>query len=160
MRKGIRGKKLSRTTNERKQLFRNLIRDMVKHGFMLTTLAKAKAVQPQLEKMVTTAKSGSLANLRKLIQETGDLETATKLLELGKLFASRPGGYTRIMRMVNRVGDNSHAVRFEWVEKLETVEVIEPEKPTQVKIQPELPKKTKVITKEKSKTKTQTKTKS
>ena len=167
MKKGIRGKKLSRTTNERKQLFRNLIRDTVKHGFITTTLAKAKVVQPQLEKLVTTAKEGTLAHIRRLAAKTGDSETVTKLMEIGKLFAKRPGGYTRIIKMVSRAGDNSTMVRLEWVEKLEKIEVIEPKKPVHVVTKPELlkkalpqrEKKTKAKRIQKEKTKTRAKTK-
>lgn len=161
MKKGIKGKKLSRTTNERKQLFRNLIRSVVKHGFLTTTLAKAKAVQPQAEKLVTTAKAGTLTSMRRLIAATGDVTTAQKFMEMGKLFAKRPGGYTRIIKISNRSGDNSEMVRLEWVEKLESVEIIEPIKPVKTEVQPvksgkTLPQKkrqSKVQTKQTEKTK-------
>lgn len=121
MKKGISGKKLSRTTNERKQLFRNIIREIVDHGFVETTIAKAKAVKPQVEKLVTIAKQKTLASFRRLIAEVVDTDIAKKLEGYGALFEKRPGGYTRIIRVGER-GDGSKMVRLEWVEK-----IIEPE---------------------------------
>lgn len=128
MKKNIAGRKLSRNTNERKQLFRNLIKSLVEHGFIVTTIAKAKAVKPNFEKLVTLAKDGKLANFRRLIKKTGDIETARKILLLGKLFLSRRGGYTRIVKLGNLSGDNSQSVKFELVEKLTQAEVVKPAK--------------------------------
>lgn len=124
MRKRYAGVKLSRTTNERKQLFRNLVVSTVKHGFIVTSQAKAKAIKPKLEHLVTWAKNKSLTSFRKLVAETGDVKTSRALLDLGELFKMRPGGYTRIIKLNHQQGDNSAQVRLEWVEKLIKPEVV------------------------------------
>lgn len=111
-------RKLNRSTDERKRLFRQLIKTMADKGKLVTSLAKAKAVKPQLEKLVTHAKNNSLVNLRRLIAETGDMTTAQNLLKAGEVFKSRPGGYTRIVRLGHQFGDNSEQVRLEWVENV------------------------------------------
>lgn len=118
MKKGVQTRKLSRTTNERKRLFRGLTGSLTQKGFVVTTIAKAKAVKPLVEKLITKAKSDSLATLRMLTAETGDYETARNLMVVGKAFKSRPGGYTRILRLGQRQGDNTQEVRLEWSEKI------------------------------------------
>jgi len=116
MKKRISTRKLNRTTDERKRLFRGLIKDIGARGFVNTSLAKAKTIKPLVEKLVTRAKNNSLNNLRKLIQVTGDVQTAHNLLRAGEVFKNRPGGYTRIIRLGKKVSDNSEKVRLEWVE--------------------------------------------
>ncbi|MBI4058414.1 50S ribosomal protein L17 [Candidatus Gottesmanbacteria bacterium] len=111
-------KKLNRTTDERKRLFRNLIASMAKTGAVVTTKAKAQAVKPLLEKLVTEGKGGTLTHIRRVITGTGDVVTARTLLGYSKLFAKRPGGYTRMIRLPNQAGDNASMVKLEWVEKL------------------------------------------
>ena len=133
MKKKRKLKKLSRTSNQRKQLYRNLIRSLVMNSFLQTTEAKAKAVKPLAEKLVTLAKKGSLSTYRQLAAETGSAETAKGFLELGKLFKNRSGGYLRHLRISEQTGDNSQIIRLEWVEKLVKAEPVpvknEPKKP-------------------------------
>lgn len=119
MKKRIKGKKLGRTTNERKQLFRNLIRGLLQHGFVVTSEAKAKAIQPLVEKLVTASKTNAVASLRRLIQKIGDVASARTLLTVGTQFAKRPGGYTRILKLGTQPGDSTRLVRLEWIEKIE-----------------------------------------
>lgn len=126
MRKGVHTRKLNRTSNERRQLFRNLIREMSQHGYMVTTEARAKAVKPQFEKLITTAKDDSLVSFRKLVAEAGDVRTAKTLQKLGELFAKRAGGYTRLIKLGSQFGNNAKVVRMELVEKLVTAEVVTP----------------------------------
>ncbi|KKP59827.1 MAG: 50S ribosomal protein L17 [Candidatus Gottesmanbacteria bacterium GW2011_GWA1_34_13] len=144
MRKGIAFKKLSRNTNERKQLLRNLIRSMAMRGYMETTRTKAKFLQPNLEKLVTVAKKNSLSSLRQLYKETGNLDVAKMLVEYGKLFSKRNGGYTRILRLGERIGDAAESVKMEWVEKLNIAPIVA--KPKVVKLE----KNTKVVKTEKT----------
>lgn len=118
MKKGIKTRKLNRSTDARKQLFRSLTRELAEHGFVVTTEAKAKAVKPIVEKLVTRAKVESTANLRLLLKDTGNLETTWRLFAAGKTFAKRPGGYTRLIKFAPRVGDNAQKVKLEWVEKV------------------------------------------
>ncbi len=129
MRKGIGTKKLNRTSNERKQLFRNLIRSLALHGYLVTSEAKAKAVKPIFEKLVTLAKKNTVLEMRRLVSETGNVDVSRSLLKLGSLFAKRPGGYTRIIRLGVSAGDNTQKVRLELVERLvEAEEVVAPPK--------------------------------
>lgn len=118
MKKRIKQRKLSGTTNQRKALFKNLTGSLVQNGYLVTTLAKAKALQPKLDRLVTRAKETNLTNWRILVSRTDSVKTAKKLFEMGKLFKSRAGGYTRILKLANRQGDNSQMVRLEWVEKI------------------------------------------
>lgn len=102
------GRKLGRTANERKRLFRNLTRSLVLHGQIVTTLAKAKAIVPLVEKLVTKAKENNIQNRRYILKKIADNEVTDKLLkEIGPLFKLRPGGYTRIIKTKSRIGDNT-----------------------------------------------------
>lgn len=129
MRKRIKTSKLSRTTNERKQLFRNLTRSLVSKGYLVTSEAKAKAVRPLVEKLVTTAKSQSLTSFRRILKRTGDIDTARGLVKLGSLFSARPGGYVRLIKLATQAGDNTQLVRMEWVEKFAEAELVSKPKP-------------------------------
>lgn len=150
MKKRISGRKLSRTTNERKQLFRNLVRAMVERGHLVTSRTKAKTVKPSLEKLVTMAKHDSLTTIRRLVTATGDAAIAKKLIQLGTLFKARPGGYTRIIPLTNQAGDNTLMARLEWVEKMAV--------PENIKLSDK--KAAKVVTPQKSEVKTDTREKS
>lgn len=111
MQHSIYGRKLNRTANERKRLFKNLIRSLILNGQIQTTLAKAKAIQPSIEKLVTKAKVGdTILTKRILMSEISDQNSVNKLLEIGKLFKERKGGYTRILKLGNRLGDNATSV--------------------------------------------------
>jgi large subunit ribosomal protein L17 len=144
MRHAIAGKKLSRTTDARKQLLRNLARELVYHGEIRTTLAKAKAVQPIVEKLVTKAKEGSRMQLNKLRSALADHEAEKLLLEDVKgRFSPRTSGYTRIVKLGPRLGDGAEEVILSFVDvravvkeapapavKKEKAQVIMPEKAT------------------------------
>ncbi len=133
MKKRIFGKKLSRNTNERKQLFRNIIKAVVTYNAITTSRAKADAVRPQLEQLITLAKKKDLASYKRLIQECGDIKVARKLKALGELFKLRPGGYTRIIRSAPSEGNNGPQVRFELVEKIVEAEEVVIDKKSNVK---------------------------
>lgn len=111
------GRKLNRSANERKRLFRNLTRSLILHGKITTTLAKAKAIQPLIEKMITKAKNdNALKTRRLLLKSLSDRFTVDKLLEIGPLFKNRNGGYTRIVKLGRRVGDNANHVVMTFTE--------------------------------------------
>lgn len=126
MKHAVFGKKLSRNTNERKQLFRNLIKSLVDQGFVTTTHAKVKAIQGYAEKLVTLAKKDDMNTLRRLISETGNIQVSKKLIAWGSLFKTRNGGYTRCFKMGFAQGDNHPITRLEFVEKLVEAETIAP----------------------------------
>lgn len=111
------GRKLSRTTNERKRLFQVLVRDLVKHSSIKTTLAKAKAVQPIIEKAITRAKKPGQFTYRILMSQFNDKDTVVKLIEDAKdRFVNRSSGYTRIVKLGLRPGDASTMVAFSFVD--------------------------------------------
>lgn len=116
MRKRIFGRKLKRTKNQRKALFRSLIRSFILYGGIKTTEAKAKAVRGNIEKMVTVAKElGSEARPR--LMKDCSMEIADKLIhEVAPRFTERKGGYTRIIKIGPRLNDNASMVFMEWVE--------------------------------------------
>ena len=111
MRHRVAGKKLNRNSSHRKALSRNLIRAMVIEwkgkGHIVTTRSKAKFIQPKVEKMITLAKEKTVHNMRRAMAEIGDREVVQVLFdEIGPYYQQRPGGYTRILRMVKpRLGD-------------------------------------------------------
>ena len=115
------GKKLSRDIKKRKALFKNLINSLVIHGKIKTTEAKAKAVRGLMDKLITKAKTGTL-NSRRLIAAFLQNKKAVKKLvdELAPLFKKRPGGFTRIVRLGKRRGDDAMMVNLELVEKPES----------------------------------------
>lgn len=122
MRKRVYGRKLSRDTNERKALFRSLAVGIFTHGKIDTTEAKAKAVRPWIEKLITRSKENTLHSRRTLLSELPNPTLVEKMLTaVGPTFASRPGGYTRIIRIGPRLGDNAPVVRLEFVEDIKEV---------------------------------------
>jgi large subunit ribosomal protein L17 len=129
-------RKLSRTSNQRKQLFRNLLVSLVNKGQITTTIAKAKSIARLAEKTITDGKGQSNGNLRQVLKNIGDLKTAKKVLELGLLMKNRPGGYTRVIKIGKRQGDDSEMVRLEWVEKLVVAEVVNTKKTEKKPVKP------------------------
>ncbi len=112
-------KKLSRSTNARRALLRNLAADLVLHERVTTTTAKAKAVRPFVEKLLTRAKTNSQVNRRYLLAKLDRENAVRKLFELyGPVFKERPGGYTRIIKLAPRVGDRAEMALIEFVEKV------------------------------------------
>jgi large subunit ribosomal protein L17 len=121
MNKRIFGRKLSRSRPAREALFASLAKSLIINGKIETTRAKAKAVQGDLEKLVTLAKSGEVKARRKAVAYLDNAREAADILfqRIAKAFASRTSGYTRIVSLPPRVGDNAPMVRLEWTEKVE-----------------------------------------
>jgi len=142
------GRKLSRTKNERRRLLQGLAREMFVHGKIVTTRAKAKAVQPLIEKLVTHAKVGSNANVRQIRKVLAQKESVDKLLADAKTrFATRTSGYTRILHLASRPSDNAQMAHLSFVDSIVETEVIKP-KETKKEVKVEKPKK-KVVSKKK-----------
>lgn len=119
MRKRVYGRKLSRDTNERKALLRSLAIAFFTHDKIDTTEAKAKAVRPWIEKLVTRAKTDDMNSRRYLLEEIPNVAVIDRLLSsIGPTFSARPGGYTRLTRIGPRASDNAPIVRMEFVEKV------------------------------------------
>jgi large subunit ribosomal protein L17 len=97
-------------------LMANLVASLVAAEGIVTTEAKAKALRPVAERVITKAKKGGLHNHRQILAYLGDQEIADKLMEdVGPRYAERPGGYTRILKLGPRKGDNAPMARIELV---------------------------------------------
>jgi large subunit ribosomal protein L17 len=117
MRHKISGRKLNRTSSHRKALFKNLAQALITHEQIKTTLPKAKELRPVVEKLITLAKKGTLAARRQAIAQIQDQTSVSKLIDtLGQRFATRAGGYTRIMKAGFRYGDNAPMAIIEFVD--------------------------------------------
>lgn len=119
MRKRVFGKKLKRTANQRKGLLRSLARSIIIYGRIKTTEAKAKAVRGKIEKLVTRGKENTDHARREILKFVLDPMLADRLMQdIAPKFDGRPGGYTRIIKVGNRLKDNSPMVYLEWVETI------------------------------------------
>jgi large subunit ribosomal protein L17 len=99
-----------------KAMFGNLVASLIAAEAIVTTEAKAKALRPVAEKMITKARKGGLHNHRQVVAFIRDKEMAHKLFEeVGPRYANRPGGYTRILKLGPRDGDNAPMARIELV---------------------------------------------
>ena len=120
MRHGNGLRKLNRTSAHRKALLQNLMNPLIEHEAIKTTLPKAKELRRVVEPMITLAKVDTVANRRLAFDRLRDRDSVTKLFNvLGPRFAKRPGGYTRILKMGFRVGDNAPMAYVELVERTE-----------------------------------------
>jgi len=118
MRHRVGGRKLQRTGSHRLALFRNQSAALIKHEQIMTTLAKAKELRPYIEKLVTLAKKGGLANRRLAHARLQDDAQLKKLFEvLAERYASRNGGYTRIVKAGIRASDAAPMAIIEFVDR-------------------------------------------
>ena len=108
MRHGHGLRKLNRTSSHRLAMLRNMMNSLLTHETIKTTVPKAKELRRVVEPMITLAKEPTLANRRLAFDRLRDRDVVVKLFnELGPRFKARPGGYTRILKMGFRVGDNA-----------------------------------------------------
>ena len=115
-------RKLGRTKNQRTALFRNLANQLILHEKIVTTVAKAKAVKPIVEKLVTRAKVNTIHNRRLLLKKLVSENTVRKMLEvIGPKFKDRKGGYTKIVRLGNRINDAAPMVALSFVGEVSSV---------------------------------------
>jgi len=118
MRHGLSGRKLNRTSSHRKRLFSSLAAALIKHEQIKTTLPKAKDLRPVVERLVTIGKRGGLHARRQLISVLQDEKLAAKVLgPLAERYASRPGGYTRVLKAGFRYGDAAPMAIIEFVDR-------------------------------------------
>jgi len=116
MRHRIKTKKFSRLTGPRTALFRGLLTNLVLHESIMTTEAKAKAIKPKIEKLVTKGKSGTLHATREVAKVLYTDKAVEKLISvIAPKYAQRPGGYTRIVKLGYRQGDGAKMVQIEFV---------------------------------------------
>ncbi len=118
MRHGIKSKKLNRTSSHRKAMLANMAVALVLHEQITTTLPKAKFLRPMVEKLVTLGKQGDLAARRKLFSIVrSDLVVAKLIDVIATRYATREGGYLRIMRAGFRYGDMAPLAVIEFVDR-------------------------------------------
>jgi large subunit ribosomal protein L17 len=123
MRHGNGLRKLNRTSAHRKAMLQNMMNSLIEHEAIKTTLPKAKELRRVIEPMITLARADSVANRRLAFARLRNPDSVTKLFtDLGPRFKTRPGGYTRILKMGFREGDNAPKAYVELVDGPVTAE--------------------------------------
>jgi large subunit ribosomal protein L17 len=118
MRHGHGLRKLNRTSSHRLAMLQNMMNSLIEHEVIKTTVPKAKELRRVIEPMITLAKKPTVANKRLAFDRLRDRESVVKLFgELGPRYQARPGGYTRILKMGFRVGDNAPMALVELVDR-------------------------------------------
>jgi len=119
-------RKLNRTSSHRLAMLRNMTVSLLKHEAIKTTVPKAKELRRVVEPIITLGKNPSLANKRLAFDRLRDREIVVKLFaEIGPRYATRPGGYLRILKCGFRVGDNAPMAFVELVDRPEPAEAVE-----------------------------------
>ena len=119
MPKPTKGPRLGGSSSHQKALLANLATSLFEHGRITTTEPKARALRPYAEKLITHAKKGTLHNRREVMKKIRDKDVVHALFaEIGPFFADREGGYTRIIKVESRKGDNAPMAVIELVEPL------------------------------------------
>lgn len=112
----IAGRKFSRPTGHRLAMYRNLVTSLLRHERIITTEAKAKEIRGMAERTITLGKHGDLHSRRQALRFVTDTDVVGKVFgELAERYASRPGGYTRIVRLDTRQGDGAQMVQIELI---------------------------------------------
>lgn len=118
MRHGNSGRKLGVTTQHRRAMFANMAAALIKHEQIVTTLPKAKELRGFVDRLITLGKKGGLANRRLAMSRLRDETQVKKLFDvLGKRYADRNGGYTRVLKAGFRYGDNAPRAIIELVDR-------------------------------------------
>jgi large subunit ribosomal protein L17 len=120
MRHGHGLRKLNRTSSHRLAMLQNMMNSLIEHEVIKTTVPKAKELRRVIEPMITLGKNPTVANKRLAFNRLRDRDSVVKLFgELGPRYQARPGGYTRILKMGFRVGDNAPMALVELVDRPE-----------------------------------------
>jgi len=118
MRHRVEGRKFGRETDARRLMMRNLVKSMVEHGQINTTLAKAKEMRRFVERVVTYGKNNTVHSRRLAYSVLGDRDLVKKLFDdIAPAFANRNGGYTRVIKAGFRRGDNAPMAIIQFVEE-------------------------------------------
>ena len=143
MKHNIKNKKLNKNSSHRKAMFMNMSNALIKHEQITTTLPKAKELRRFIEKIITFGKKGDLFSRRKTVSILQDQKMTKKVFEiLADRYKKRSGGYTRIVKLGNRFGDNAPMAVIELVDRDENVKgldsgpIIEKKSTDQVEDQP------------------------
>ena len=143
MKHNIKNKKLNKTSSHRKAMLMNMSNSLIKHEQITTTLAKAKELRRFVEKIITLGKKADLLSRRKAISILQDQKISKKVFDvLADRYKDRSGGYTRIIKLGNRFGDNAPTAVIEFVDRDENAKgqdsgpVIEKKSTEEVEEQP------------------------
>ena len=118
MRHGFANKKLNRTSEHRKALLKNMLNSLIKYEQITTTLPKAKFLKPQAEKIITLGKKETLQTTKLLMKKLQNIQSTNKVKKtLSKRYEKRNGGYTRIVKVGFRYGDNAPMAVIEFVDR-------------------------------------------
>ena len=151
MRHRVSGRKLGRTKDQRKLLFRSLMGELILRGRVKTTIAKAKTIAPLVDKLITKAKKMNLSGKREVVASLPQEAAAILISHIAPHFKDRTSGFSRIVRLSGRSGDNAEMVFLEWVEEIKVKRSIKSIKGTKSK-EPEETKGTKEPEEAKAKT--------
>ncbi len=145
MKHNIKNKKLNKTSSHRKAMFMNMSNALIKHEQITTTLAKAKELKRFVEKIITLGKKGDLLSRRKAVSILQDQKMSKKVFDvLAVRYKARAGGYTRIIKLGNRYGDNAPTAVIEFIDRDESAKgldsgpVIEKKSTEEVEQQPQI----------------------
>ncbi len=131
MRHNLGYRKLNKTGEHRKALFKNMLNSLIKYEQIITTLPKAKELKPQIDKVITIGKKNDLSNKKKLFSKLQSQESVKKVFnELSKRYSKRNGGYSRVLKAGFRTGDDAPMAVIELVDR--NVEARKIDKPKKI----------------------------
>ena len=118
MRHGLGYRKLNKTSEHRKALFKNMLNSLIKYEQIVTTLPKAKELKPQIDKVITLGKKSDLSKKKHLFSKLQDQKSVKKVFEtFSKRYANRKGGYSRVLKAGFRTGDDAPMAVIELVDR-------------------------------------------
>ena len=132
MRHGLGYRKLNKTSEHRKALFKNMLNSLIKYEQIITTLPKAKELKPQIDKVITIGKKNLLSGKKRLFSKLQNSSSVKKVFEeLSKRYSKRNGGYSRVLKAGFRTGDDAPMAVIELIDR--NIEAQKVDKPKKVK---------------------------
>ena len=126
MRHNLGYRKLNKTTEHRKALFKNMLNSLIKYEQIITTLPKAKELKPQIDKVITLGKKKQLSNKKKLFSKLQDRNSVIKVFDiLSKRYENRKGGYSRVLKAGFRTGDDAPMAVIELIDRNKEAKLID-----------------------------------
>ena len=144
MRHNLGYRKLNKTTEHRKALFKNMLNSLIKYEQIITTLPKAQELKPQIDKVITLGKKKQLSNKKKLFSKLQDKNSVIKVFDiLSKRYENRKGGYSRVLKAGFRTGDDAPMAVIELIDRNKEAKLIDkPKKKSEVNKDKEVENKT------------------
>ena len=144
MRHNLGYRKLNKTTEHRKALFKNMLNSLIKYEQIITTLPKAKELKPQIDKVITLGKKKQLSNKKKLFSKLQDKNSVIKVFDiLSKRYENRKGGYSRVLKAGFRTGDDAPMAVIELIDRNKEAKLIDkPKKKSEINKDKEVENKT------------------